>query len=761
MPAVLLPNGKQQFFTTPGVPAVGYKLATFAAGTSTPQATWSDSGKIGANTNPIILDARGEAVIFWDGTYKVQLQDSTGALIWTVDNISPLTVALLSNFSPDTGAVNAYVAVGGASTTAYVTGLNVTIKINTTNTGASTLNYGGLGVRNVFLDGHALSGGELQANNIYEMEYDGSVFQLLNWTDPTRIRSAAEITAGVTPVNFARLPMDVDRYATNTTPGTTDMTAAFNAAVAVAMVAGGTVTYGATSNYLVTGIINCTVAGAPNQPGILIRGSGVSSQDANFGILAKHALMSVFDCTGNDSITFENVSIKTDATVFPQTGILTARNSTGSSLIIRLTNVRIVGKFGTACFYNYGSEDDVLVGCYFANYNPALNTKAAMWTGNNVSVITSPFVAIATGPRSCIDHTVVGCQFLNASGGATCDAIYIEQVDSLKIYGGWAHSAATTGFATSTITSAAAGVMTVGGVITGAFTVGMQVNGTGVPVATIITSLGTGTGGAGTYNISTSTTWGPSSVVGGLAGRALIYVDMTNGPSNFLTVDGLTGEVGTPLQTYGINVSNNAFTPTGWTIVGTKLPNGGNAIAAGGPLPTLDNARIFNTPTQAGNGLLWTGTVQNSTLDMGIGLTIGTSLKNHLIGDSSSWTITTVTGGSKTETGTANRTFAPGIASGANNWTAVGAITQRGKLTYNSNKVDFTIVIAGATSIACTAAAIIGLPFTATDVATAIVLDTTSGTTFAATISGSVMTMLTAIAATPHTIVIQGSCFVS
>src|ERR1700730_18186983 len=84
--AVLLPNGKQQFFTTAGVPAVGYKLATFAAGTSTPQATWSDALQVGLNTNPIILDARGEAVIFWNGAYKVQLQDAGGAVIWTVDN---------------------------------------------------------------------------------------------------------------------------------------------------------------------------------------------------------------------------------------------------------------------------------------------------------------------------------------------------------------------------------------------------------------------------------------------------------------------------------------------------------------------------------------------------------------------------------------------------------------------------------------------------------------------------------------------------
>lgn len=101
MPAVILPNGKNQFFTTPGVPAVGYKLATFASGTSSNQTTWADAAKVGANPNPIILDARGEAVIYWDGVYKVQLQDATGAPIWTVDPVTSI-VAPTANFVPAT-----------------------------------------------------------------------------------------------------------------------------------------------------------------------------------------------------------------------------------------------------------------------------------------------------------------------------------------------------------------------------------------------------------------------------------------------------------------------------------------------------------------------------------------------------------------------------------------------------------------------------------------------------------------------------------
>lgn len=58
-------------------------------------------------------------------------------------------------------------------------------------------------------------------------------------------RTAAEISAGVTPTSFAYEPLTVDRYGTNTTPGTTNMLPAINAAISVASAAGGgTVMFG-------------------------------------------------------------------------------------------------------------------------------------------------------------------------------------------------------------------------------------------------------------------------------------------------------------------------------------------------------------------------------------------------------------------------------------------------------------------------------------------------------------------------------------
>lgn len=86
--AILMPEGKQSFTNDAGVPLAGGKLYTYAAGTTTPKTTWADSAQTASNTNPIILDARGEATIFWNGAYKVELRTPLDVVIWTVDNVT-------------------------------------------------------------------------------------------------------------------------------------------------------------------------------------------------------------------------------------------------------------------------------------------------------------------------------------------------------------------------------------------------------------------------------------------------------------------------------------------------------------------------------------------------------------------------------------------------------------------------------------------------------------------------------------------------
>ena len=93
--AVLTPTPKTAFVDAAGEPLVGGLLYTYIAGTSTLQATYTDSTAATANTNPIVLDSRGEANVWLGGAiYKFVLKDADDALIWTVDNISAPTAAV-------------------------------------------------------------------------------------------------------------------------------------------------------------------------------------------------------------------------------------------------------------------------------------------------------------------------------------------------------------------------------------------------------------------------------------------------------------------------------------------------------------------------------------------------------------------------------------------------------------------------------------------------------------------------------------------
>ena len=89
MSAYLTPNPLMQFFDVTGAPLVGGTLETFAAGTSTPLATYTDFSASIANPTTITLNTRGEAAV-WLGpsAYKFTLRDAAGVLIWTADNIT-------------------------------------------------------------------------------------------------------------------------------------------------------------------------------------------------------------------------------------------------------------------------------------------------------------------------------------------------------------------------------------------------------------------------------------------------------------------------------------------------------------------------------------------------------------------------------------------------------------------------------------------------------------------------------------------------
>ncbi len=90
-----LPYTKIQFFDNNGVPVSLGKVCTYAAGTNTPLATYTDGTLMVQNADPVALDASGRAAIWIGGSsYKIVLQQpgdascpGTGSVIWTQDHV--------------------------------------------------------------------------------------------------------------------------------------------------------------------------------------------------------------------------------------------------------------------------------------------------------------------------------------------------------------------------------------------------------------------------------------------------------------------------------------------------------------------------------------------------------------------------------------------------------------------------------------------------------------------------------------------------
>ena len=120
-----------QFFDNAGNVLTGGKLFTYAAGTTTPQTTYTTSAGNVPWSNPIILDAAGRVsgsgeIWLSDGTqYKFILRDSNDVLIATYDNV----IGINSNFVNFTNEQEIQIATAGQTvfnltTTQYSPGTN-------------------------------------------------------------------------------------------------------------------------------------------------------------------------------------------------------------------------------------------------------------------------------------------------------------------------------------------------------------------------------------------------------------------------------------------------------------------------------------------------------------------------------------------------------------------------------------------------------------------------------------------------------------
>lgn len=164
-----------QYFDDNGYLLQGGQLFSYAPGTTTPQVTYPTiadaTNQTNPNTNPVILDSRGEAQVVLYGSTKLVLEDSNGNVLWTVDNVGEgvnniydTNGNLLLAFTQVPNAVN-YINVTNAASGSYPTiagnGSDTNIGMNLSPKGTGYVNVEG----NMVMNGFNISSGQINGFN--------------------------------------------------------------------------------------------------------------------------------------------------------------------------------------------------------------------------------------------------------------------------------------------------------------------------------------------------------------------------------------------------------------------------------------------------------------------------------------------------------------------------------------------------------------------------------------------------------------------
>jgi hypothetical protein len=121
-----------QFFNNDGTVLSGGKIYTYAAGTSTPKATYTTVAGNIAHSNPIVLDSSGRVpggqIWLLSQPYKFSIFTSANVLIATYDNIYGDGAAAyqIQNFTGDGSTVNftlSTTSLGEEYTFVYINGI--------------------------------------------------------------------------------------------------------------------------------------------------------------------------------------------------------------------------------------------------------------------------------------------------------------------------------------------------------------------------------------------------------------------------------------------------------------------------------------------------------------------------------------------------------------------------------------------------------------------------------------------------------------
>lgn len=252
---------------------------------------------------------------------------------------------------------------------------------------------------------------------------------------------------------------------------------------------------------------------------------------------------------------------------------------------------------------------------------PGLTAKALLNTGEvrglrtvsggqQMVAVCGSYVYVLT---SNLTPYIVG--FLNTTTGRvgiTDNGINVYIVDGAYRYT-WRISTPATALFTGSVSTT---TLTVTSMSSGTIAVGQSLLGVGVAYETVITALGSGTGGAGTYTINISQTVASSTlstaavgaiVTGAISGTTLTVSAVTSGTlylgqtiqgsgvtaNTMITALG-TGTGGT--GTYTVSASQTVTSRTLYALNFTQIPSTDGAFSGGNTVDTVDNYFVYNRP---------------------------------------------------------------------------------------------------------------------------------------------------------------------
>jgi len=234
-----------------------------------------------------------------------------------------------------------------------------------------------------------------------------------------------------------------------------------------------------------------------------------------------------------------------------------------------------------ADFFGLNSTEAGLAATYFSGYNNSTIKPALVYFAQYNAAAVGAYLQSA--PVTVLTVAQLGA--LQGSLTAVIDG-YTWSASSVNLTGATSYSNAAAIIATAlfaTDPTEASGsactiagtVLTVGGTLTGTFAVGQTITGSSVTANSVIISLGSGTGGAGTYNLSESSTVGSPEAITAKATPGTVTFDRVSG--SFLISSGITGVASTMAYATGSLAASIFLTLT----TGAVLSQGAAAASPG------------------------------------------------------------------------------------------------------------------------------------------------------------------------------------